>query len=583
MAAIDLQAELTKIIEKQSIESLFQPIFNISAGKIHGFEALSRGPVHSPLYSPVPLFKTAEHEGRLSELETLCRQIAAGRFAERKLPGKLFINISPKALLDPDHPKGKTLTMLQQLGISPSQVVIELSEQHPADDIDLLKTCLLHYRNQGFLTAIDDLGAGYSGLRLWSELAPDYVKIDRHFIHQIDKHPVKQEFVRSIVELCQSLTCKVIAEGIETEAELQVLRQLGIIYCQGFLLGRPETNPDKHLPQGLSPQPNMGQATHRYIETAESLACGAVTVPTDTKLKSISDRFSSQPALQAVVVVDGDTPLGLISRTALLELFSTPYGRALHENHCVIEVMDTRVPQFDASEALSSVSQLLTSESDQLMAQQFLILRQGKLIGVGHTKDLLARITEHRIKVARHANPLTGLPGNVPIQEELQRLKQQSRPFYLVYFDLSHFKPYNDIYGFCRGDEVICHVASLLSGHQDADCFVGHIGGDDFVMITTDDPEYKVAGILKDFEAEKRSFFQEAHWQAQCISAEDRQGAISLQPLTSLCAGILSPRHTFNATEHELSALSARAKKQAKLTDSGLCLLGSTPPQLRQA
>ena len=150
MTSLDLAKELDKIISKAAISPLFQPIFNILEHKIHGFEALSRGPEHSPLYSPVPLFQTAEHQGKLSELETLCRRISLEQFKLRQFQGKLFINISPKALLDPAHPKGMTLQLLQQLGIAPSQVVIELSEQYPADDIDLLKSCLNHYRSQGF-------------------------------------------------------------------------------------------------------------------------------------------------------------------------------------------------------------------------------------------------------------------------------------------------------------------------------------------------------------------------------------------------------------------------------------------------
>ncbi|PKH98012.1 GGDEF domain-containing protein, partial [Shewanella sp. 11B5] len=224
MTALQLVSELDHIIEQQSIDAVFQPIFNVSTNQLHGYEALSRGPKNSPLHTPFALFTTAEKQNLLSELETLCRSISINAFHSRQLNGKLFINISPKALLDPNHPKGMTLQLIKQLGINPSDVVIELSEQYPADDIDLLKSCLNHYRNQGFLTAIDDLGAGYSGLRLWSELAPDYVKIDRHFIHQIDTTAVKQEFVRSIVDLCQNLTCKVIAEGIETNEELTTLK-----------------------------------------------------------------------------------------------------------------------------------------------------------------------------------------------------------------------------------------------------------------------------------------------------------------------------------------------------------------------
>lgn len=266
MTAIDLSSELDKIIENEKIHVLFQPIFNINSQRLHGFEALSRGPEHSALFSPVPLFQTAAHEGRLSELEEICRRHSIRQFDARELPGKLFINISPKALLEPSHAKGLTLSLVQELGLSPDQIVIELSEQYPADDIDLLKECLNHYRSQGFLTAIDDLGTGYSGLRLWSELAPDYVKIDRHFIHQIDQSPVKQEFVRSIIDLCQSLSCKVIAEGIETPAELALLTQLGIVYCQGYLLGRPQTQPTQTL-KAVAPQETKQRQT-RYAESA---------------------------------------------------------------------------------------------------------------------------------------------------------------------------------------------------------------------------------------------------------------------------------------------------------------------------
>ena len=572
MTAINLSNELDNVISKRAINALFQPIFNIQAQKVHGFEALSRGPEHSPLFSPVSLFQTAEHHGRLSELETLCRRISLEEFKHRQLPGKLFINISPKALLDPDHPKGMTLSLLQQLGIPPSQVVIELSEQYPADDIDLLKSCLNHYRNQGFLTAIDDLGAGYSGLRLWSELAPDYVKIDRHFIHEIDKTPVKQEFVRSIVDLCQSLTCKVIAEGIETAAELLVLKQLGIIYCQGYLLGRPETQPTRRFQADIvlpssTPQP-------RYSESAESLCCNAVTVTPQTKLKQLSDRFLSQPALQAIVVIDEELPVGMISRSGLLELFSTPFGRALHENHAVTEVMDRNILHIEASEPLSSVSQQLTADNEHTVAQQFIVLRQGKFIGIGHTKDLLQRITEHRIKMARHANPLTSLPGNVPIQEELKRLRQHNKPYYLAYFDLCHFKPYNDIYGFCRGDEVIQEVANLLNEHQGPDNFIGHIGGDDFVMISTSSRILEQCRtILSHFNSRKPLFYTEEHWQAKQLLAEDRQGHACYHALISLCVGILPPTLTYNTHEHTLSALSANAKKQAKLANDGFYLL----------
>ncbi|MBB1268203.1 GGDEF domain-containing protein [Shewanella sp. SR44-3] len=574
MSAIELSHELNKIIATANVRAVFQPIFNIITNQIHGFEALSRGPEHSPLHSPVPLFQTAAHEGRLSDLETLCREIAITGFEQRKLEGKLFINISPKALLDPNHPKGQTLQLLQRLGINPSDVVIELSEQYKADDIDLLKSCLNHYRDQGFLTAIDDLGAGYSGLRLWSELAPDYVKIDRHFIHQIDSNAVKQEFVRSIVDLCQSLTCKVIAEGIERAEELTVLKQLGVTYCQGYLLGRPSDAPTQMMPAKYTSL--VAQVHARFCETAEILCQNATTVSAKTKLKQLSQAFIDKPSLQAIVIADNDLVQGIVSRHYLLEIFSTPYGRALHENYPAVAIMDKNVLQIEASAPLSSVSQLLTSEAANTVAQQFIILRQGQLLGIGHTKDLLQRITEHRVKTARHANPLTNLPGNVPIQEELKRLKLQDKSFYLAYFDLSHFKPYNDIYGFCRGDEVLRELGQLLSQYQAEDAFIGHVGGDDFVMISTDEQIIcHCQQLILKFEQAKQSFYSDEHWLTQSMFANDRQGHGVDHPLLSLSVGLLSPQVTYAITEDKLSRLSAEAKKQAKLAKSGFYLLNN--------
>lgn len=562
---------LEQIIRQADIAIHFQPIVNIDTNRMYGFEALSRGPEQSPLYSPIRLFSVAEQHGRLSELETLCRTQALQRFQQQQLPGKLFVNISPMALLDPRHPKGHTLRLAQQLGLPPSAIVIELSEQYPAEDIDLLKSCLDYYRHQGFQVALDDLGAGYSGLRLWSELAPDYVKIDRHFIDRIDQFPVKQEFVRSIVTLCQSLTCQVIAEGIETEAELAVLQRLGIQLCQGFLLGKPQpqppTKPHTWFPSFRS------QQQPRYNETADCLCQDAISLPPDTRMKTLSQLLLDRPALQAVAIIEHNFPLGLVYRQSLLELFSTPYGRALHENHPITEIMDDGVLMVEGSEPLSSVSQQLTADNNQYVAQQFIILQQGKFRGLGHTRDLLQRLTEQRIQTARHANPLTELPGNVPIQQELLRLGQQQQPFYLAYLDLNNFKAYNDVYGFAKGDEVIRCVADLLRFHGRRH-FIGHVGGDDFVMIGADATIVEHSRqILAEFDVIKRRFFTAQHWVEQSFLARNRQQELCLQPLMSLSVGLIPPHLTEGASEAQLSHLCAQAKKQAKLTDSGFCLL----------
>lgn len=122
-------------------------------------------------------------------------------------------------------------------------MIIELTESQPTYDYELLKKAVDHYRAMGFEIAIDDLGEGFSSLRLWSELRPAYVKIDMHFIQGINLDEVKLQFVRSIQQIAEATGTLVIAEGIETQTELLVIRDLGIACGQGYRISRPVNLP----------------------------------------------------------------------------------------------------------------------------------------------------------------------------------------------------------------------------------------------------------------------------------------------------------------------------------------------------
>ena len=234
-----LARELQRLILQRELHVLFQPILDTRANRALGYEALVRGPVDSPLHGATKLFETARTTNMLAELEYLCRELAVREFVQHALPGKLFLNVSPLTLTDPQRPRGETLRILEREGLAPSRVVIELSEQDPTPDMDLLARATRHYAGMGFEIAIDDLGAGYSGLRLWSEVRPAYVKIDRHFVANVHQDRIKREFVRFIRDISRRLGCRVIAEGIEHSGEQAVLQELGIHALQGFLLARP--------------------------------------------------------------------------------------------------------------------------------------------------------------------------------------------------------------------------------------------------------------------------------------------------------------------------------------------------------
>lgn len=473
---------LGSILAQGSLHSLFQPIICLSERRILGYEALSRGPSNSPLHSPVALFSVASHAGRLSELEIACRESACRRFSEQKLPGKLFLNISPESLMETAHQPGRTLQLLRDFGIPPSQVVIELTEQTPTDDFDLLQTALHHYRDMGFAIALDDLGAGYSSLRLWSELRPDYVKIDRHFIDGIHQDALKREFVGSILQIARASRAQVIAEGIELPEELAVLTEMGVDLVQGYLLCRPQEQPPQEARLMLPKQDNANLALSEEGSDLSALLNEQPAVDQDTATALVLESFRRQANLNSLAVLDGrGHPVGIVHRHSLSDALLKPFATDLFARKPISRLMSDDFLAVELSQSLQQVSRLLTSRARQRIEEDFIITLNGDYLGLGRVIDVLKLITELKIQQARYANPLTLLPGNVPIQQCLTRLLQQRRESVICYVDIDSFKPFNDIYGYGRGDEVLLCLAQCLNDRVDPSRdFVGHIGGDDF-------------------------------------------------------------------------------------------------------
>ena len=241
--AVGRLTQLHEILYKRNLSALFQPIMDMRSGEIAGYEGLIRGPADSPLHLPFNLFGAALRHGLSLETEMLSRQIVLETFAKLDLPGNLFLNVSPKTLTHPRFKNGRTLDFMMEVGIAPERVIIELTENQPTYDFDTMCSALLHYRSMGFKIALDDLGEGFSSLRLWSELRPDIVKIDMHFVQGVDTNPVKLQFLKSIQCIAESCGTLVVAEGVETEAELSAVRDIGIVFGQGYFLARPSPIP----------------------------------------------------------------------------------------------------------------------------------------------------------------------------------------------------------------------------------------------------------------------------------------------------------------------------------------------------
>ena len=552
-----------EIISSKNITTVFQPIFDIEHEVIIGYEALTRGPKNSELYSPETLFAKAEEHNLLSELELLCRENAIKKFVALNLAGKLFINICLNVMLNRDHPSGETIKLVEKYGLSPQQVVIEISEKSPFPENDILLKALNKYRQFGFDIAIDDLGAGYSGLKQWSYLRPDIVKIDRYFIDKCDKDVMKREFLKILFELGRISNAYIIAEGIETIEEFELLRELGMVYSQGFLLAKPSENPIVTYPSlGLEPKLD----SESRLGTIASLVTTVTTVEFNQSVNDIYDLFINSPRLQAIPVLHLNKPIGMIHRNELMESYSDIYGRALFSKKSAQDIMFNNPMVIEHSMPLEQVSVLLTARANYEFTHPSIIIEKGKYVGVVSPRDLLRSITESKLEQARYANPLTGLPGNVVIEKEIDYMLSKERDFHLAYLDLNHFKPFNDIYGYAKGDLLLKTLANcIMLNTNNKYCFVGHIGGDDFIiMFKNNKVEAICEKILQDFSEQSLTFICDEH-QKQCgYFAVDRSGKRIFHPLVSLAIGVINPDSGSYSTYHQIADLASKAKSEAK-------------------
>lgn len=237
---------LHNIMKYNRMCTYFQPILNLKTGETIGFEALNR-PDETNLFSNTEdFYEFVGQSNQVFLFECFCRNISLKRFMERlngNLPQGttlLFINIHPRVLMDSNYHSGETLQLLSSLGIDPKQVVFELTEKSAVTDFSMFEKVLSHYRSQGFRIAIDDVGSGYNSLKTLIYLKPEFIKLDKSLIQNIDQNLEQQQLVKLIIEYAKHSNTEIIAEGIERAKELAFVRKQGVDFAQGFALGKPQ-------------------------------------------------------------------------------------------------------------------------------------------------------------------------------------------------------------------------------------------------------------------------------------------------------------------------------------------------------
>uniref|UniRef100_A0A7C5P7X5 GGDEF domain-containing protein n=1 Tax=Thermodesulfobium narugense TaxID=184064 RepID=A0A7C5P7X5_9BACT len=533
---------LREIIENKLFTTLFQPIFSLSNGDTVGYEALTRGPEESVLYNPVKLFESAKNENLLWEMELSTRSSAIEKFLSLQSDKILFLNVDPDIIRDKKFVKGYTKHLFEKI-IKQSNIIFEITEKTAIKDYIEFKEIIKNYKTQGYKIAIDDVGAGYSGLTTISEVRPDYIKIDMSLIRDIDKDNLKKSIVKALVEFANNTNIKLIAEGVETLDELKTLIKLGTPLAQGFLLGKPS----KELLVLDDRLKNFIKETKLSLEKTKLTSAFKVQIGTiarrdsgvqcSTLSKDIESIFLGNNRLHGIALLDGEKVVGLITRRNFFTHLGTRYGRELWLEKPVERIMDKNPLVLDYSIPIDQAIKRIANREEDKLYDYVIVEKDKSYFGVVPIITLLEKSMELQLNIAKYSNPLTGLPGNLIIEEKIREFLDKKMPFSLIYFDLNDFKSFNDYYSFERGDRIIKYTANILERHISfyKDAFLGHVGGDDFVAIVGSyDIERLCCNIIEEFDFNIKRFYNKEDVERGYIISTDRDGIKKQFPIVSI-------------------------------------------------
>ncbi|MES2605401.1 MAG: GGDEF domain-containing protein, partial [Pseudomonadota bacterium] len=331
--------------------------------------------------------------------------------------------------------------------------------------------------------------------------------------------------------------------------------------------GQPTVLPPVHIDADLLkvtsiPEPVM----LRTQDNLSGISRPASPIPFGMKVTEVLEKLQKNPELDLIPVVNSGRPVGLVERYSFLnKIMKSIYGMALYGKLRIVDFLEQTPVVVDINTNLDAVSRKVTSHGKRVHG--FIVTENDKYYGVSTVLDLLHKITQQQIDSARHANPLTLLPGIVPTNQTINALLDARTPFAIVYFDLDNFKPYNDLYGYEAGDNVIKRVAAILSTVYDQQqAAIGHIGGDDFVVVDQS-PNFtdRCEQVFTLFSREISTFYSAEHVLAGGIGGVDRQNRPCFFNLLSMSAGIVPPEGTATCHSHiEISDFATEAKKLAK-------------------
>ncbi|MFJ4788193.1 EAL domain-containing protein [Streptomyces sp. NPDC088794] len=446
----------------------FQPVVNLTTGGVAGLEILAR-PESGDVLAEAR--RDPELDGRLAVLA-----VRAAARRETLLP--LHVNVFAGTLADlggltPLH------DAVRAAGRLPWEVTVDIGPPYTHVPQQALLEAVGALREQGFRISADGIGDGDVPLRLLTDMTPDLVKLDASLLP-------RPAAVRAMRTLCEELGALLSVEGVETEGQYAAALAAGAQLAQGELFAPPSRLPvaDVYVP----PRPPDAVAMPKSGPSVREFVRPAALLPATASAGQVRALLTGSPEVSGVLLVDRNgVPVRSVHRSRFLLSMSGRYGHALYADRPAAKLGDPpRTVGVDAT-AWEVLDVLAVGDRDRTSDDVAVVDHYGRCLGVVRLADLVRALAENRVEEAAGLNPLTRLPGSDAITGEVDRRIADGRTFALSWLDVDHFKQVNDGAGFAAGDELIRSVGRALQHAASGSTRVGHIGGDDFLVLA--DPQ----------------------------------------------------------------------------------------------
>lgn len=580
-SVVPLPPRWLTVVEK--LEMAFQPLASIHSSRCIGVEALMRGYDRVGYDSVQALLNDAYQTGCLPEIEAALHEKALLAF--QHIPGyqdlKLFLNLDGRILPEAPYFAELLSAILSRQDVQVTALVLEVSERLPLLATERAVQGLEILRQAVGRLAIDDFGTGSAGFPMLYFAQPEYIKIDRFFIADLQQDTRKKVFLRHMVNLAHLLGVQVVAEGVETEREFLVCKDIGCDLVQGYLLAAPHIQPPldaltcakiDHL---NTHDRRGGRSDHKLIQQEVDYI---IPIDVSSELGAVFERVRIEQSISFFPVInDRQEPLGLLRESDLKSYAYSPFGRELLTNKGYGRQLSdflVRCPVADINTPAEKILEIFSANEN---SEGLLIVQDGQYQGFLSARSLLRILNEKNLAMARDQNPLTKLPGNTMINEFLAgAMADTSAPYVIAYIDFDNFKPFNDTYGFRQGDRAITLFADILNKDLPRDsCFIGHVGGDDYFAafrdVDFDDAQTLIRHVIERFRQEVESFYDATARAQGYIVAKDREGNERHMPLLAASAALVHiPRGHAPGSIDDISEVIAVMKKEAKVSPSKL-------------